>query len=126
MTVQYLEISGEKMAVLRVADYERLLDMAEDRADELAADRAEQRRIDGEEYVPIELVDRLIAGDNALRVWRQYRGLTLDALGQKAKLSQSMLSQLESGNRLGTPPTWRALAKALNVDVDDIMPDNPS
>ena len=57
MTVQISEISGQKTAILPVADDDRLTEIAEDRADEMAAEAAERRRTDGEEYVPSEMVD---------------------------------------------------------------------
>lgn len=123
MTVQFVDIAGQKIAMLPAADYERLVDMAEDRFDEDAAARAERRREAGEEYVPASLVNRIIAGESALRVWRQYRELSLAALAEAAGTGPSFVFELENGKGLGKPATWRALANALNVSVDDILPD---
>lgn len=122
MTVQIVEISGQKMALLPVADYERLVDLAEDRSDRLAAETAEKRRLAGEEYLPAAFVDRLLAGESALRVWRRHRGLTLEALGEAAGVKKSQLSDMERGKRRGAPGLWRKLAAALRVSVDDILP----
>ena len=122
MTAQIVEIAGQKMAMLPIADYERLLDLAEDQADIAAAERAEQRRLAGEEYVPFALVNAIIHGENALRGWRKYRGLTQDQLATQAKLRKSTVSEIENGKAQGKPATWRALADALNVSVDDILP----
>jgi DNA-binding XRE family transcriptional regulator len=122
MSVQFIEIDGRRLAVLPEDDYRRLLDAAEEQDDIAAAERAEKRRNEGEEYVPAELVDRLIDGENALRVWREYRGLTLTHLADVAGVNKAMVSQLENGKAYGRPATWRALAGALNVDVDDILP----
>ena len=122
MTVQIVEIAGQKMAVLPIADYERLLDLAEDNADALAAARAELRRQQGEEYLPAEMVDRLLAGESPLKTWRKHRGMTLDSLSKVAGLSKSFLSQIESVQRRGAPAIWRKLAEALAVMVDDILP----
>ena len=122
MTVQIIEIAGQKMAMLPVADYERLIDLAEDRTDTHAAERAEARRKAGEEYIPADVVDRIIAGENALHVWRKFRGMTQTELSAKAGLSGATVSHLETGKRGTTAPNWRALADALAVDVDDIMP----
>ena len=118
MTVQIVEIAGRKMAMLPVDDYERLLDIVEDKADALAAIQAEQRRHNGEEYLPAELVDRIMAGESPLKVWRNHRGMTLAA----ADSHKSMLSEIENRKRLGTPQLLRRLAHALNVTVDDILP----
>ena len=122
MTVQIVEIAGQKMAVLPFSDYERLLELAEDQADIAAAERAEQRRLAGEEYVPFELVNAIVDGENALRVWRKYRGLTQGQLADAAKVRKSTLSEIENGKAQGKPALWRALADALNVTVDDILP----
>ncbi len=122
MTVQIVEIAGQKMAMLPIADYERLLDVAEDRSDVLAAMRAEERRQNGEEYLPAQMADRLIAGESALRVWRKHRGMTLQTLSKAAGIGQSFLSEIENGKRRGAPSLWRKLAEALDVSADDILP----
>lgn len=123
MTAQIIEIAGRKMAVLPVEDYARLVDIAEDKADTLAAEQAERRRLNGEEYLPAELVDRILGGESALRVWRKYRGLTLVALAEAVGTVKSNLSEIETGKAQGTARLWRALADELGVSVDDILPD---
>lgn len=123
MTVQIVEIAGQKMAMLPIADYERLLDIAEDKADAHAAAAAELKRGEGEEYLPAEMVDRLLNGESPLRVWRKHRGLTLDELAQKANARHATLSDIENGKAQGKPALWKALAGALGVAVDDILPD---
>ena len=123
MGAQIVEIAGQKMAVLPVADYERLLELAEDRADEEAAARADKRRSEGEEYVPIELVDRILAGEMPLRVWRQYRGFTLEDVAQRVGVTPATVSRLETGAMKGAPAIWRKLAGALDVAVEDILPE---
>ena len=122
MTVQIVEIAGQKMAMLPVAEYERLVDIAEDKADALAAAEAEKRRLDGEEYLPAEMADRIMAGESPLRVWRQHRGMTQQTLAKAAGIGTSFMSQIENGVRKGSPMVWRRLAEALNVSADDILP----
>ncbi len=122
MTVQIVEIAGQKMAMLPIADYERLLDLAEDRADTLAAAAAEERRRAGEEYLPAAMVDRLLAGDNPLRVWRRHRGMTLARLSGETGITTGYLSDIERGRRRGSPGLFRKLAEALRVSTDDILP----
>jgi DNA-binding XRE family transcriptional regulator len=124
MTVQYIEIAGKKMAILPQDEYLKLAELAEDFEDAEAAIRAEKRAAEGEEYVPHELVKRLVAGDAPLLVWREYRGLSQQALGAKVGLSKMTISGLEAGKRDTNSRNWRSLANALNVDVDDILPDN--
>ena len=122
MTVQIVEIAGQKMAMLPVADYQKLLDAAEDKADILAAMVAEQRRAEGEEYLPAEMLDRIMNGESALRLWRKHRGMTMDQLGPLCGVSPAFLSMLERGKRDASQKTWRALANALNVSIDDLFP----
>ncbi len=122
MTVQFVEFAGQKIAMLPVVEYERLLEIAEDQADNAAAARAEKRRLAGEEYVPFELVNAIINGENALRTWRKYRGLTQMQLAERAKVRGATVSEIESGKAQGKPALWRALADVLDVTVDDILP----
>jgi DNA-binding XRE family transcriptional regulator len=124
MTAQIVEISGQKIAMLPAEEYESLLEKLEDQTDIAAAIRAEKRALAGEEYVPFELVEAIINGENALKVWRKYRGLTLGELAEKTGARHATLSLIENGKAQGKPALWRALATALNVDVDDILPDS--
>ena len=124
MSVQYIEVSGEKMAVLPKAEFLRLAELAEDLDDIAAAIRAEKRAAEGQEYVPFELVERLVAGEAPLLVWREYRGLSQQGLGDKVGLSKMTISGLEAGKRDTSSKNWRALAQALGVDIDNILPEN--
>ena len=123
MGVQIVEIAGQKMAMLPIEDYDRLLELAEDRSDILAAERAEERRQAGEEYVPAELVNRVMDGENPLRVWRQYRKLSLKQLSEESGVGLSYISELERGLKNGPGQVWAKLARALKVSVEDILPD---
>lgn len=122
MTAQIIEIAGKKMAILPEDEYRKLLDAVDEQSDLRVAERAERRRHEGEEYLPAELVDRLMGGENALRVWRNYRGMSASGLSKASGVEQSRISELENGKAQGKPATWRALADALNVTVDDILP----
>ena len=124
MGAQIVEIAGQKMAMLPMEDYERLLELAEDAADVRAAERAEERRNAGEEYVPAALVNRILDGETPLRVWREYRGFTQGQLGAAVGLKTAThISDLESGKRKGSGQLWAKLARALKVTVEDILPD---
>lgn len=123
MGAQIVEIAGQKMAVLPVADYERLLDLVEDKIEMAAAISAERRRENGEEYIPAEIIDRIIAGESALRVWRQYRKMTLKELSAQSGIGLSYISDLERGLKRGSGRQWGCLARALNVSIEDILPE---
>ena len=124
MSVQYIEIAGEKMAMLPAADYERLLGLAEDRADVQAAEQAASRRVSGEEYVPAEVVDRILSGENPLKVWRKFRRLTQSELARLVKREKAYISKLETGRSQGGVDLWKDIAGVLNVAIEDILPVN--
>jgi DNA-binding XRE family transcriptional regulator len=96
-------------------DFERMLDETDEREATAAYDRTR-----GEETVPVEIVDRLLAGESPIRVWREYRGMTLEQLGTAVGKRKGYLSEIESGKKTGTLKTLRAIAGALRVDLDDV------
>jgi len=71
-----------------------------------------------EECFPTEVVSRLIAGENPVRVYRDHRGLTIRALSDRTGLSIGYLSGIETGKRTGTVAAFKAIAEALTVDLD--------
>jgi DNA-binding XRE family transcriptional regulator len=113
--------SGDRLAVIPLTEYERLIEAAENLADVRAYDEAMRRLSSGEEeLVPSEIVNRLLDGENALRVWREYRGLTLKQLAGLAGVSAPFVSQIESGQREGSLETMRKIAAALKISLDDL------
>ncbi|MCS0504310.1 helix-turn-helix domain-containing protein [Ancylobacter mangrovi] len=123
MTTQIITTpAGDRLVVLPEADYEALVAAAEDAADIAAVRRFKERLASGEEeLVPAAIVDRLVAGENAIRVWREHRGLSASSLAEKAGIAQAFLSQIETGKRDGTVTTLKKIADALSVTVDDLI-----
>lgn len=89
----------------------------EDAADVAAYDAAKARN---EESFPAEIADRLIAGENPIKVFRKYRGLTQKQLAKQAKTAAAYLSQIETGRRTGSVKLLRRLAGELGVGLDDL------
>jgi DNA-binding Xre family transcriptional regulator len=81
---------------------------------------AAYRRTLGQETVPHQVVCRLLAGENAVRVWREHRGRSLRQLAERAGIGIGYLSQIENGERKGTVETLKKIAAALDVDLDDL------
>lgn len=77
-----------------------------------------------EETFPLELTERLLAGESPVKVFREHRGVTQRALARKVRLNPVYLSQIESGRRSGSTQVLRAIATALAVDLDDLVPAN--
>ena len=123
MNVQYITTpDGERLVILPESEYRAVLEAAEDASD-LAAIQEFRRRIEAgeEELVPAPFADRLIDGENPVRVWRDYRGLTVKALAEQIGIAPAYLSQIETGAREGSIGTYRKLAEALKVQVDDLI-----
>jgi DNA-binding XRE family transcriptional regulator len=113
--------NGDRMAVLPLADYERLVSVAEEARDVQAFDAARRRLAEGEdELLPAAYADRLIDGENPVRVWREYRGRSAKDLAVQADVSAPYLSQIENGQRDGTFETMKKIAAALKVTLDDL------
>ena len=113
--------NGERLVVMPEDVYERLRGAAEMAGDVVAYDEAKRRLAAGEEeLIPSEMVDRILAGENRVRVWREHRGMTVAALAEKAGITQPYLSQIETGKREGTLQTMKKVAEALNIGLDDL------
>ena len=109
--------ADDETVLLRRADYEALVREAEDAADATQIREVEARIRAGEdEYVPIELIKRLMAGAAPVRAWREHRGLSARVLASRAGISAAYLSQIETGRKPGSFATMARLARALGVD----------
>jgi mRNA-degrading endonuclease RelE of RelBE toxin-antitoxin system/DNA-binding XRE family transcriptional regulator len=109
--------SGEEMVVLSAEDFEDLVDARE------AAILAEAIRAGRIETLSEAEMDEYLAAPTPLAFWRRRRGLTQAALAAAARVSQPFIAQLEAGMRRGDISTYRRLARALSVTLDDLLPD---
>ena len=99
-----------------------MMNTSEDAADGEAVRRFRSALAAGEEeLLPADLVDRLLSDENPLRVWREYRGLTIKALAEATGVAPSYLSQIETGKRAGTLETLSRLAAVLGTTIDDLV-----
>jgi ribosome-binding protein aMBF1 (putative translation factor) len=122
MNVTYIERDGQLFAVIPADTFERMLDDLDDLDDIRLYDAAKAQP---QEYIPADIVDRLIDGENPVRVWREHRGLTAAALAVEVKIAAPYLSQIEHGRRQASQAVLRRLATALKVDVDDLIGREP-
>jgi hypothetical protein len=99
------------------ARFDALSDMVEDREAAIAFAATRDH-----EALPDEIAGRLLAGESPVRVWREYRGLSLRALAALAHVSPSALSDLETGKSEGRTRVLRRLAVALGISLDDLVP----
>lgn len=122
MNVQTITRDGQpEYVVLPWAEYRALLDALDDARDAAQLDAFARKLAAGEEEtVPAAIVDALLSGGNPVKVWREHRGLTQEALAAQAGISKAYLCQIETGKRDGSIKTLRIIAAALRVSVDDL------
>lgn len=122
MDMQFIETDNGRLVVIPEAEYLRLVAAIEDAEDALTVERFREKLAAGEEeLVPAEIVNRILAGENAVRVWREHRGMSAADLARAAELSQAYVSQIETGKRAGTIEAMKAIAQALRITVDDLI-----
>ena len=123
MSVQIIENNGvPEYAVVPIADYRALIEKAEMLDDVAAFDKAEAALAAGEdELVPSDIAASLLANVNAVKVWREHRGMSQVVLAEAAGLSQAYIAQIETGKREGRIDAYKAIASALGVDIDDLV-----
>lgn len=127
MNVQFLEKDGQpEFAVIPIGEYRALLDLVEDACDSAALDVAARSLRAGElDLVPSVVVDRLLAGEPPVRVWREHRGLSAAQLADRIGVTPAHVSKLE--NRRGQPSVGvlKKIANALDVDLDTLVGPEP-
>ena len=110
------------------AEYEALIERIEDAEDNAFLDSVEAREREiGKEaaradYLPAELVRRLIDGEHPFRVWRAHRGLSREALAAAAEIAPGYLSEIEKRRKPGSFGALAKLAAELHVSLDDLAP----
>lgn len=110
-----------EMVTIPREEYDRLRAAAEDLADLMAYDRAQAALAAGEdELIPAAFANRLLNGENPLRVYRDLRRLTQAALADLAGINRVTVAEIETGRKQGSVATLRALAVALGVTLDDL------
>ena len=108
------------------AEYAALIERLEDAEDlaTVAAGEAREAAIGKEEaradYLPIELVRRLSAGEHPVRAWRAHRGLGRDALAAAAGVAPSYLTEIETRRKPGSFAALAKIAAALRISLDDL------
>ncbi|MFN8488604.1 MAG: helix-turn-helix transcriptional regulator [Caldilineaceae bacterium] len=122
MSVQVIEKNGQiEWAVIPYDEYQKLLEAAEMLADIRAYDAVKASLATGEELIPSSVVYALLEGENPIRVWRDYRGLTQQQLADKVGIRKPYLSQLESGKRRGSTEVLQRIAQTLDVSLADLV-----
>jgi DNA-binding XRE family transcriptional regulator len=128
MKVQFKDTPRGEVAILPRAEYERLKAIADEAAEDAGTARlvAKARRdvAIGAPLLPLEVVERLAAGNNPVRVLREFRRMTQQELAVSVGITQNYLSGIETGKRKGPFDLHRKIAKSLDVPVDLLAPND--
>jgi ribosome-binding protein aMBF1 (putative translation factor) len=84
--------------------------------------RAAEAAADPKNALPVALVERMVAGEHPVRIWRKHRGLTLTALAERSGVDPTYISQIETRKKPGSVKALKALATTLGVELDDVVP----
>jgi DNA-binding XRE family transcriptional regulator len=113
---------GERLVLVPEAEWLAMQEALEDRLDVATHEEFKRRLLAGEEeLIPAEIVNRILDGENKVRVWREYRGLSSRELADKAGISAAYLSEIETGKKVGGIGRLTAIAAALGIDLDDLV-----
>jgi DNA-binding XRE family transcriptional regulator len=113
-----MQENGKEFVIIPAEEYAHMLaasQINDNDYDEMLGKLATNR---DDEAFPITLFDRIDSGESALKLFREYRAISQKELGQAIGKKPAYISMLESGKREGSLPTIKAIAQALNVELD--------
>jgi DNA-binding Xre family transcriptional regulator len=118
-----MSITKDRVVLTRAA-WNALIEKLED-AEDRAAIRNSRTRTKSDEALPVDLYRRIRAGEHPVRIWRQHRKLGLNVLAQEAAIARGYLSEIETGKKPGSAAALQRIARALNIDMDEIVSPRP-
>ncbi|MEL7466408.1 MAG: helix-turn-helix transcriptional regulator [Pseudomonadota bacterium] len=112
----------EDTVTISRAEYDALNEARETLSDQAAYDLAIARLAAGEdELMPAEYVYRMVDGEPPLRVFREWRGLSQNALAKKSGVNRVQIGDIEDRGKTGSVATLKKLAEALGITIDDLV-----
>ncbi len=122
MPVMTKSPNGDEIVILSRDEYDRLIAADEDMKDAKTARRIIEQIASGEETVLTEAeLDEFLKAKTPLSFWRKKRRMTQADLAKAAGIAQGFISEIESGQKPGTPATLKKIAQALNIKIDDLV-----
>jgi predicted transcriptional regulator len=113
---------GDEIVILSRDEYDRLIEADEDRKDAETARRVIADIASGAETVLSEAeLDEYLNAKTPLSFWRKKRQMTQADLSKVTGIAQGFISEIESGQKPGTPATLKKLAEALSIKVDNLI-----
>jgi predicted transcriptional regulator len=71
--------------------------------------------------VPAEVVERLLAGEAPLRVWRQVRGVTATQVAAAVQITPAHISKIESGKGEPSVALVKKRTRVRRVDIEALV-----
>jgi DNA-binding XRE family transcriptional regulator len=122
MPVMTKSPKGDEIVILSRDEYDRLIAAGEDATDARTAHRVIDDVASGAETVLSESeLEEFLEAKTPLAFWRKRRGMTQASLAKATGLAQGFLSEIESGQKPGTPATLKKIAEALGIKIDDLI-----
>lgn len=123
MSVQIIKKNGEpEWAVIPYNEYIKFQKIMEDIEDKKDIEAYFNALKNGEECViPSEVTFAILEGVHPVRAWRKYKQVKVKELANRAGITSSYLSQIETGKRNPTIETLKSIAEALGIEVEMLI-----
>jgi DNA-binding XRE family transcriptional regulator len=122
MSIQIIKHNGKpEYAIVPFDQWKKMISHKEEMEDIRDARHISAAIAAGEETFPADFVKRLSSGKSRLKIWREYRKLTLAELAKICGVSVPAISQIENGKRTPSVDLLVKLAKALICDMEDLV-----
>jgi DNA-binding XRE family transcriptional regulator len=122
MNIQIIKHNGApEYAIIPFDEWEKIICRMEEVEDIRDARNISSAIATGEETFPDDFVKRLSSGESHLKVWREYRKLTLAKLAKACGVSIPAISQIENDKRTPSVDLLVKLSKALCCDMEDLL-----
>jgi len=122
MNIQIIEHNGApEYAIIPFDEWEKIIGRMEEMEDIRDSRNISSSIAAGEETFPDDFIKRLSSGENRLKVWREYRKLTLAKLAKACGVSIPAISQIENDKRTPSVDLLVKLSKALCCDMEDLI-----
>lgn len=121
MDVQLIEKDNAKWAMIPYDDYLSLVELAELAIDMTSDTQTKEKVAPETSQLPEELRARLLGGENAIRIWREFRRLTPAGLAKRAGVTESFVALVERGRPTCRIDKLKRIAEVLGVHLEQII-----
>lgn len=118
--ISFIEDShGKKAVILSMETYENITKQLEELED--IESYIKVKSTNGENF-PLNIVEKIILGtESKVKVFREYRKLSVTELAKTLGISEAYLSQIENKKRKGSVDLYKEIAKTLEVDIEILI-----